>query len=70
VNTLTVIRSIEPRPTAAPQRHPLGRRSLVSHFAVVAISGVTFDANGNPNLSNIHRDLAPDQGHGLYTHAF
>jgi hypothetical protein len=37
-------------------------------FAAEAISGITTDASGNPDLTNAHRDLAPDPGHGLYTY--
>ncbi len=38
-------------------------------FAVIAISGVTTDATGNPDFTNIHRDAAPDPGHGLFTYS-
>jgi hypothetical protein len=34
------------------------------NFAVVALSGITTDANGKPDFSNIHRDVQPDPGHG------
>lgn len=37
-------------------------------FAVAAISGITTDANGNADFTNIHVDLAPDSGHGLYAY--
>ncbi|HEY7604440.1 MAG TPA: hypothetical protein VH760_09270 [Gaiellaceae bacterium] len=36
------------------------------NFGVVAVSGVTFDAAGNPVFDAVHRDLAPDQGHGFF----
>jgi hypothetical protein len=38
------------------------------NFGVIAVSGVTFDAAGNPNFDAIHRDLAPDQGHGFWAY--
>ena len=38
------------------------------NFGVIAVSGVTFDATGNPNFDNIHRDLAPDPGHGFWAY--
>ena len=37
-------------------------------FAVAAISGITTDANGNADFTNIHVDLAPDSGHGLFAY--
>jgi Trypsin-like peptidase domain len=39
------------------------------NFGVIAVSGVTFDAAGKANFDNIHRDAAPDAGHGFYTYA-
>jgi hypothetical protein len=30
---------------------------------------VTFDAARNPNFDNIHRDLAPDAGHGFWSYS-
>ncbi|MGE5273788.1 MAG: hypothetical protein ACM3QU_08525 [Verrucomicrobiota bacterium] len=38
------------------------------NFGVIAVSGVTFDAAGSPNFDNIHRDLAPDPGHGFWAY--
>jgi hypothetical protein len=38
------------------------------NFAAVAVSGVTFDANGDPVFTNIHVDDAPDQGHGTFAY--
>jgi len=35
-------------------------------FAVVAVSGITTDANGDPDFTNAHRDLSPDAGHGFF----
>jgi hypothetical protein len=37
-------------------------------FGVDAVSGAAIDANGNPDFTNIHRDAAPDPGHGFYTY--
>jgi hypothetical protein len=37
-------------------------------FALIALSGFVIDASGNPDLTNLHRDLAPDPGHGFYTY--
>jgi hypothetical protein len=38
------------------------------NFGVIAVSGVTFDAAGNANFDSIHRDLAPDPGHGFWAY--
>jgi hypothetical protein len=38
------------------------------NFGTIAVSGITFDAAGNPNFDNIHRDLAPDPGHGFWSY--
>src|SRR5262249_51829262 len=38
------------------------------NFGVIAVSGVTFDAAGNANFDTIHRDLAPDPGHGFWSY--
>jgi hypothetical protein len=37
-------------------------------FDVQVFSGITYDASGNPVLTNAHADVAPDLGHGLYTY--
>jgi hypothetical protein len=37
-------------------------------FRTIAVSGVAFDASGNPDFTNIHRDAAPDPGHGFFTY--
>jgi hypothetical protein len=37
-------------------------------FAVLAASGVTTDASGNLDFSNIHIDAAPDFGHGFFAY--
>ena len=38
------------------------------NFAALAGSGITTDANGNPDFTNEHDDLAPDQGHGTFAY--
>jgi len=38
------------------------------NFSVLAISGVTFDSSGAPDLSRSSADLAPDPGHGMYAY--
>jgi hypothetical protein len=38
------------------------------NFAEIAVSGITNDAQGNPDFTNIHRDSSPDPGHGTFTY--
>ena len=38
------------------------------NFSVLAISGVTFDSSGLPDLTKSSADLAPDPGHGMYAY--
>ena len=38
-------------------------------FVVILESGVTTDAQGNPDDTNAHFDVAPDPGHGMYSYA-
>jgi hypothetical protein len=45
----------------------LGKTKSV-RFAVLAVSGIVLDANGNPDFTNAHEDSAPDPGHGLFTY--
>lgn len=40
----------------------------VMRFAVIAASGITTDAQGNPDFTNEQDDAAPDPGHGLFTY--
>lgn len=40
----------------------------VMDFGVEADSGITTDAQGNPNYDAAQSDLAPDAGHGFYTY--
>lgn len=37
-------------------------------LAMIAISGVTVDAQGNPDFTSAHRDFSPDPGHGAFTY--
>ncbi len=37
-------------------------------FVVLAVSGVTEDASGDPDFTNAHDDFAPDAGGGLYAY--
>jgi hypothetical protein len=39
------------------------------NFGVLAASGVVIDAAGNPDLTNEHRDWAPDLGHGFWSYS-
>ena len=38
------------------------------NFVVLAISGFTTDANGNPDNTNTHSDVSPDPGHGTFAY--
>jgi hypothetical protein len=38
----------------------------VANFVVEAISGLAIGANGDPDFTNAHADVAPDAGHGLF----
>ena len=40
----------------------------IMDFGVEADSGITTDAQGNPDFTNVQTDLAPDPGHGFYTY--
>ncbi len=57
--------------TAGPTIHvsaaELGKTKTLS-FSALAASGVTIDASGNPDLTNVHTDAAPDPGHGFFTY--
>jgi hypothetical protein len=45
----------------------LGKTKGINFLAFVG-SGITLDANGAPVYTNAHVDLAPDNGHGLYSY--
>ena len=38
------------------------------NFSVIALSGITTAANGDPDFTKAHADLAPDAGHGMYAY--
>jgi hypothetical protein len=38
------------------------------NFGILAFSGITLDAQGNPDFTNAHSDAAPDIGHGFYNY--
>ena len=38
------------------------------NFAVDVASGITVDASGNPDFTNVHDDIAPDPGHGTFAY--
>ena len=38
------------------------------NFWADAITGITIDATGNPDFTNVHADRAPDLGHGQFTY--
>jgi hypothetical protein len=44
-------------------------KTKVFRFAAIAVSGVTTDAAGNLDFTNIHRDAAPDPGHGFFSYS-
>jgi hypothetical protein len=37
-------------------------------FGVIAFSGYAVDASGNPDVTNLKRDAAPDFGHGVFSY--
>ena len=45
----------------------LGNPKVIG-FGVIADSGITVDANGDPDFTNAQTDIAPDLGHGFYTY--
>jgi hypothetical protein len=45
----------------------LGGTKLLNFNAVV-VSGIVFDATGNPDFTNAHADFAPDAGHGAFNY--
>lgn len=54
-------------PTIRVNASDLGDTRAVS-FAVIAVSGIVTDAQGNPDFTNSHEDQAPDPGHGMFTY--
>jgi hypothetical protein len=54
-------------PTIRVSASDLGK-TKAPNFFVIAVSGITVDASGNLDFTNIHRDIAPDPGHGFYSY--
>jgi hypothetical protein len=52
-------------PTIQVRAAELGKAKN-ANFVALAISGITFDANGDANFDNAHADSAPDPGGGTY----
>lgn len=38
------------------------------NFLTDVASGIVVDASGNPDFTNVHDDLAPDPGHGMFAY--
>lgn len=38
------------------------------NFGTLVFSGITTDAQGNPDFTNAHSDAAPDAGHGFFSY--
>jgi len=43
-------------------------KTTAFNFGTIAASGYTVDASGNPDFTNVHRDYAPDPGHGFFAY--
>jgi len=54
-------------PTLRVKASDLGNAKALD-FVVIAMSGIGVDANGDPDFTNAHDDLAPDRGGGLYAY--
>lgn len=54
-------------PTIRVSSVELGRTKAF-RFGTLAASGFAVDANGNPDTTNEHDDLAPDPNHGFYSY--
>jgi hypothetical protein len=52
-------------PTIRVSASDLGKTKGLK-FAVLAVSGFAFDANGEPNFTNVHADAVPDFRHGVH----
>jgi hypothetical protein len=53
--------------TIRASAHDLGNTNAFD-FSVDAAAGLTLDANGNAVFTNVHDDVAPDPGHGVFTY--
>ncbi len=54
-------------PTIHVSAAELGKTKAL-RFGTLAASGFAVDANGNPDTTNEHADLAPDPNHGFYSY--
>ena len=54
-------------PTIHVSAAELGKTKAL-RFGILAASGFAVDANGNPDTTNEHADLAPDPNHGFYSY--
>jgi hypothetical protein len=54
-------------PTIHVSSAELGKTKAL-RFGTLAASGFAVDANGNPDTTNEHADLAPDPNHGFYSY--
>ena len=54
-------------PTIHVSAAELGKTKAL-RFGTLAASGFALDANGNPDTTNEHADLAPDPNHGFYSY--
>ena len=54
-------------PTIHIRAGDLGQTKALD-FRALAVSGVAVDPSGNPDFTNIHRDAAPDPGHGFFSY--
>jgi hypothetical protein len=43
-------------------------KTTAFNFGTVVASGFVVDATGNADFTNVHRDLAPDPGHGFFSY--
>jgi hypothetical protein len=53
--------------TIRASAHDLGNTKAFN-FLTIALSGFATDDMGNPVFTNVHTDLAPDSGHGVFTY--
>ncbi len=54
-------------PTIRINAIDLGKAKTMN-FVVLALSGITIDAAGNPDFTNVRDDIAPDTGRGTYAY--
>jgi hypothetical protein len=54
-------------PTIRVSASDLGKTKGLK-FAVLAVSGLTFNTQGEPDFTNVHADAVPDFRHGVHTY--